>query len=232
MNTHPAAAITIAALFAIALSVPGSALADPGGCGLDGYIVPPGHINLVGFSPTAPDPANAADAAAPGARLTVTVLDLARNPVAGAQVDLRFPSGPSSQARIAAAQPWAGETVVCEPGVVHVYKTTDALGRADFVVVGGGQADPAPSQPAQLWVSVGDCAQFFGAVSIGIYDLNGMQGLAIADLSQWASDYFGMTNPMRSDYDADGTVAIADLSLWASAYFGGRETASAPTYCP
>jgi hypothetical protein len=56
--------------------------------------------------------------------------------------------------------------------------------------------------------------------------------VTLADLGLWGTDYFGGTNPDRSDYNGAGGVTLADLGLWGSTYFAGASGSSGAVLCP
>jgi len=184
----------------------------------------PARINLVGIDAGS----SLADVAAAGALVTVTVRDLAANPIANSSVVLDF-SGVVSDTRIADSQPYAGLTANC--GTYGVSALTDVAGVATFVVVGGG-LNPGGAAHAIGAGKVYADGVLLGPLGVGFYDHDGVGGVAIPDLSRWAADFFGGTNPERSDYDNVGGVAVPDLSLWAATYFAGVSNSSAATYCP
>ena len=181
------------------------------------------RINLVGVDAGSGN----ANGAAAGATFTVTVRDLAANPIANSSVVLDF-SLDLSDTRIADTQPFAGLTTNC--GTHGVSALTDAGGVATFVVVGGGTSVLGAAHANNCKVFADGV--LLGTTHVGYYDQDGVGGVAIPDLSRWAADFFGGTNPERSDYDDAGGVAVPDLSLWSATFFAGLSNQSAATYCP
>lgn len=184
----------------------------------------PARINLVGAN------AGTADSGPLFALVTVTVRDLAANPIANSSVVLDF-NGDISDTRIgdAASQLYPG--VVANCGTHGISSLTDGLGVATFVVMGGGK-NPAGAAHAAGAGKVYADGVLLGSINVGMYDLNGQDGVTLTDLSLWSADYFSSTNPDRANYDQIGGVDLLDLSIWGGAYFGGGSNVSSATYCP
>lgn len=177
----------------------------------------PSLVPLVGHSGAVPDSALG--------RVTVTVRDLANNPVPNAHVVFDF-SG-MTDVRIAADPLDPRLLVNCLTRTVRAI--TGADGVASATIMGsstGGVGSPTGSR-----VKIYADGVLLGAVPVAIYDLDGSGGVAIPDLSIWTADYFSVTNPARSDYDGNGIVSIPDLSRWGAAFFAGGSKASA-VVCP
>jgi hypothetical protein len=184
------------------------------------------RINLAGYAAGATDPLNAADSVSMGTKLTVTVKDLAGNVVAGSNVVLDF-SGCTSDLKIGSTQVYHAETVGCSGATVSNF--TNASGVVTFAVTGGRQFTSAHAFGCAKVYADG---VLLGSIGAGTFDQNDAGGLTLSDLSLWAGDYFGGTNPDRSNYTGSGSVALSDLSAWAGAYFSGRSNTSAATVCP
>ncbi|MCC6349326.1 MAG: hypothetical protein IT347_07005 [Candidatus Eisenbacteria bacterium] len=184
----------------------------------------PARINLVGAN------AGVADAGAQSSLVTITVRDLAANPIANSSVVLDF-TGNVSDTRIgdATSQLYAG--VVANCGTHGVSSLTDALGVATFVVMGGGKSPTGAAHAAGAAKIYAD-GVLLGTLNVGSYDLNGVDGVTLADLALWAADYFGAGNPDRADYNNAGGVDLVDLSTWGATYFAGGSNTSSTTYCP
>lgn len=183
----------------------------------------PGRINLVGVDAGSGN----ANGAAAGATFSVTVRDLAANPIANSSVVIDF-TGDLTDTRVADTQPYAGLTMNC--GTHGVSALTDGSGVATFVVVGGGTSvyGAAHSSGANVYAD----GVLLGTTHVGYYDMDGVGGVAIPDLSRWAADFFGGTNPERADYDDAGGVAVPDLAVWSAVFFAGLSNQSSATYCP
>lgn len=185
----------------------------------------PTRINLVGFDFAS----STADGAAGNATQTVTVRDLANNPIANSSVVLDF-SGCTSDVRLGdgTAQLFPGVSINC--GGHTARALTNGSGVATMVLIGGGNS-------AVLSHAAG-CAKVYadgvllGSIGVGMYDEDGASGVAGADLSLWKFDF--VNHPAtsdRSDYDGAGGVAGADLSLWVGVFVNGKSNTSAATYC-
>lgn len=183
----------------------------------------PGRINLVGVDISA-----APDTAALLAKYSFTVRDLANNPIANSAVVIDF-NGDVSDTRIGDTQPYFGVTANC--GTHGVQALTNASGVVTFVVQGGGKNPTGASHPLLAGKVYAD-GVLLGSVAVGQYDLDGLGGVVLADLSKWAGDYFSNANPERADYDNLGGVTLLDLSVWSGVYFASKSFASAATYCP
>ena len=194
-------------------------------------IVSPGNstvgatrINLVGFNSASSG--DQADSVSTGAKLTVTVRDIANNPIAGVPVVVDF-SGCTSDVKIASTQSYHAEAATCAAATVQGYTTTN--GTVSFVVIGGRSAATAHAAGcAKVYAD----SYLLGSLGVGTYDQNNTGGLTLADLGLWGTDYFGGSNPDRSDYDGNATVSLADLGLWGVAYFGGHSPNSGAVLCP
>ena len=183
------------------------------------------RINLVGRDPGAPG--DQADSTAAFAKVTVTVRDVANNPVPNVSVVLDY-SGCTSDLKFSSTTSYH-HTLLRDCRLYEVEGYTDASGTVQFVVIGARGGD-TPHLPGCMIVFAD--SYLIGRLGVGAYDQNGVNGLTLADLGLWAADYFAATNPDRSDYNGDGVVTLADLSMWAGAYFANHSPASAASYCP
>jgi hypothetical protein len=183
----------------------------------------PARINLVGFDAGS----STADTAPAFALVSVTVRDLANNPIPNSSVIIDF-AGDVSDLRIGDTvdQYYPGVTSNCSSHGVHI--VSDGSGVASLAVIGGGKPGAAHSMGGKVYAD----GVLLGSIAVGMYDEDGAGGVSIADLSIWATDFFGGSNPERSDFDNASGVTIADLSVWASTFFAGGSNASATTYCP
>lgn len=184
------------------------------------------RINLVGFNSAGAG--DQADSTALLSKLTITVRDIANNPVAGVPVVLDF-SGCTGDVKIAQTQSYHAEaTGACATATVQGYTTTN--GTISFVVIGGKSL--AGTHTNTCCKVYADSYQLGSGIGVGTFDMNNAAGLTLADLGAWATDYFGGVNPDRADYNGDASVTLADLGSWASAYFGGNSNSSGAVLCP
>jgi len=236
MSRHLLFAALAAAWLVQGSRIPVASAGTHGLCDLMTHCTVPSHMNLVACPPPGGDPDNSADSLAAGARFTVVVRDIANNPVGGVLVEIEIPSPAHSGVRIGSTQHFRGEVPDCEADFTSITATTNGIGQASFVVIGGGAYGNPTSSGGLVWLCNFDCVYFgmceIGTFTIGVYDLDGGGGVSGADLSKWSSDFFGGTNPPRSDYNGDGRVGGTDLSLWSDVFWRGREPNSPPAYCP
>ena len=70
--------------------------------------------------------------------------------------------------------------------------------------------------------------------TVSAFDLDGVNGVGINDLSVWLTDFGTSGNPAfgRSDFDCSGTVGINDFSVWLTAYGRGDQIQSCAATCP
>jgi hypothetical protein len=183
----------------------------------------PARINLVGFD----GGSLTADTAPTFALVTVTVRDLANNPIPNSSVIIDF-AGDVSDLRIADTvdQYYPGVTTNCSSHGVHI--VSDGVGVATLAVIGGGKTGAAHNLGGKVYAD----GVLLGSIRVGMYDLDGAGGVTLSDLSLWAIDFFGGSNPERADYDNASGVTLSDLSIWAITFFAGGSNASATTYCP
>lgn len=186
----------------------------------------PARVNLVGGDAGS----STADGGPLYALVTVTVRDLAANPIANSSVVLDF-SGMVSDTRIGDTSSQLYPGVVANCGTHGISSLTNVSGVATFVVMGGGKSPVGAAHAIGAGKVYAD-GVLLGSLNVGLYDLNGQDGVTLADLSLWSADYFSSTNPDRANYDQIGGVDLLDLSVWGGAYFGGGSNVSSATYCP
>jgi len=179
----------------------------------------PACITLVGSLAGVPDAA--------AGQFTVTVRDLANNPLNGASVVCDF-SGCLDIA-ICNDQLDANATVNC--GAKTTRKFTDALGHVTFTILGGsnGAGNASTLLNGGKIFANGTLIQ---QPTVAAYDLDGGSGVGANDLSAWLTD-FGTGNPYgRSDYDCSGGIGANDLSFWLTEFGAGTSSASCTVACP
>lgn len=177
----------------------------------------PGHIVLVGLGAAGPDSATG--------HCTVTVRDLANNPVPNSVVIFDF----SSCTDMAPAVDQRDPRLVVTCALRQVSSVTDANGIARFTVLGTATAGP----PSPLWgLKIYADGVLLGSPRLSALERDGAGGLTLNDLSPWTADFFSAADPMRADLNGDGYVSVLDLSVWAGAYFAGSNSVAIGTVCP
>lgn len=182
----------------------------------------PLRINLVGHDISTGQP----DGAQLFSAVTVTVRDLANNPIGNSSVVIDF-SGCVSDTRIGDVQPLAGLTANCSTKGVSAL--TDVAGLVTFTIEGGGTAG-APAHAFAAGKVYAD-GVLLGNINVGLFDLNGVTGVDGLDLSLFGADLFSVGEEDRTDYDNSSVVDGLDLSVFGAALFG-TSNGSAATYCP
>ena len=202
--------LTVAGLFVASASFAG--VPSPGNSSV------PACISLVGSLVGTVDPAGA---------VTITVRDLANNPLNGASVVIDI-SGCTDLA-ICSDQLDAGALVNCAAKTTR--KFTNSLGQVTFTVLGGSNG----SGNATSLMNAGRIyanGVLIGSPTVSAYDLDGSNGVSINDLSAWLSDFGSGTPYGRADYDCSGTVAINDLSAWLTLFGASASQESCAIACP
>lgn len=178
----------------------------------------PACITLVGNTAGIPDASGA---------FSVTVRDLANNPLNGASVVIDL-SGCTDIA-ICDNQLDAGALVNCAAKTTR--KFTDALGVVSFTVLGGSNgANNATTLlgGAKIYAN----GVLIASPTASAFDLDGSSGVGANDLSAWLGDFGSGTPFGRSDYDCSGGIGANDLSIWLVAFGSGASTASCAVACP
>jgi len=167
---------------------------------------------------------NSAGVPDPLSEATVTVRDLANQPVAGASIVIDFSA--CTELRLCSDPHDPGVTVNCAARTVQ--SLTDAAGVARFRVTGWSVATPgSPGSPYHSAKIFAD-GVLLGSPSVQLYDLD-RNGLGAPDLSNWLADFFSGNNAARDDYDCSGSLGPPDLSAWLKAYFAsGSSTNCVP----
>jgi hypothetical protein len=142
----------------------------------------PGCVPVVGSLLGTVDPAGA---------ITITVRDLANNPLNGASVVLDF-SGTADVA-ICSDQLDAGALVNCAAKTTR--KFTNALGQVSFTVIGGSNGSGNASSLMNAGRIYANGVPI-GSPTVSAYDLDGANGVAINDLSAWP-DGLRFGHPVR-----------------------------------
>lgn len=158
---------------------------------------------------------------------TVTVRDLANNPLNGASVVVDL-SG-TTDLKICSDQLDVAALVNCAAKTTR--KFTDALGQVTFIVLGGSNgAGNATTLTGGGRIYANGV--LIASPTVSAYDLDSSSGVGANDLSAWLGD-FGTGSPFgRSDYDCSGGVGANDLSIWLTAFGSGASTTSCTVSCP
>lgn len=181
----------------------------------------PAFIRLVGSTASVPDSA--------GGKFTITVRDVALNPVNGSNVVVDFSGCTPVDIRIASNQLNANYTTNCTAHTVGAY--TDAAGQVAFTLLGNsfGTVSHTGLGCARIYAD----GVLLSSPSVATFDLDGAGGVAIGDLSVWLGDLgaAGGGYRARSDYDGSASVAIGDLSVWLGRLGSGKSTVTGAV-CP
>ena len=180
----------------------------------------PPCISLVGSLAGTADPVGS---------FTVTVRDLANNPLNGASVVVDFSA--ASDIRICSNQLDAGALVNCAAKTTR--KFTNLAGQVTFIVLGGSNGSGNATTllgGARIYAN----GTLIASPTASVFDLDGSNGVGINDLSVWLTDFGTTGNPAfgRSDFDCSGTVGINDLSVWLTEFGLGSSAASCAVSCP
>lgn len=184
---------------------------DPGACLL------PSHITLVGCGAPVPDSAFG--------HFEVALRDRWGGTYPGVMVMVELGANSSLRPAVDQLDPRLG--VHCEHHLVHAF--TDDRGIASFTILGGGST--GPQTPHVDYATISCEYGGLGSVPVAAFDLNGQNGITLADLSPWSSDFFSGLYASRSDYDGSSKLTLLDLSLWAQAYFLSQ-TSAPLVLCP
>ena len=184
------------------------------------YCTVPTRIALVGSRAGVPDGAGS---------FTVVIRDLANNltPDASVVVDLSN----CADLALCSDQLDASATVSC--AAKSVRKFTDASGSATFTVLGRSNGTGNAStllNGARIYAN----GVWLCSPTASAFDLDGVNGVGVNDLSVWLADFGTPDNPPfgRSDFDGDGAVDINDLSLWITTLGAGGSVQGCAASCP
>src|SRR5512144_52854 len=174
----------------------------------------PACISLVGSLAGVPDAA--------AGQFTITVRDLANNPLNGASVVCDF----SACLDIAICDDQLDANALVNCGAKTTRKFTDALGHVTFTVLGGsnGGGNASTLLGGGKIFANGTLIQ---TPTVSAFDLDNAGGVGANDLSAWFGDFGTGNNYGRSDYDCSGSIGANDLSLW----FGEFGTGSSASSC-
>lgn len=152
-------------------------------------------------------------AANPSGTFSVTVRDLANNPIANSTVVLDFVNCGGTDVKAQNGQPHdAGVTQNCAARTIR--KSTDVAGLASFIVVGGGSSSGGPGFPSLSTGCVRVIADgvLLATVTAGAQDQNSAGGLTPADVSAVITDVLSVGYETRADLNCSGDLSPADVS--------------------
>lgn len=204
------------AMFLALLAVAPSALASPPS---NANSSTPACITLVGAAGVVP--------ATSFGTFEVINRDLANNPVVGAAIVIDLSQCPDL--RLCADQLDPDAVVDCVNK--SVTKRTDVNGTVHFTLLGGSNG----SGNAVTLLGGGKIyanGVLIGSPTASAYDLDGVAGVGVNDLSCWLGDFGSGQNWGRSEFDCNGSVGVNDLSVWLAAYGSGTQVASCASTCP
>ena len=209
---RPAALVATALVLSLGAHAALAGVPDPKVCSTI-----PGHINLVGASPSGIDPRG---------EFEIVIKDPACSRLPGSIVVVEFL--PAGDLRLAAGPVDPGAIVDCPTRTIR--RVTDTNGIARFQIVGGSTSG-APSGFAPN-VRIFADGYYLGTIKAGLFDLDGSGGVGGADLAMWIDDFGSSSNPNRSDYDGSDFVGGADLAMWLDVFGASGSTQSGTGYCP
>jgi len=179
--------------------------------------MPPG-LTLVGYAGTTADPLGSA---------TFVIRHLGGAPMSGSVVVIDFSA--CTDARLSADALEPGFLLDCANHAIRGF--TDRNGMITFHIVGSGNGGPPRALPACAAVYADGVA--FGSLAVSDYDLDGMNGVTVSDLSIAYRDGLSGQYRARSDFDFNGEVNALDLGrLYRVMLASGSVTSGAGTCGP
>ena len=180
----------------------------------------PNGILLVGLKNGVPDPLGL---------FTVTVRDLANNPLANISVEVDFANAPDID--IASSQPYSGLTVRCLQHSVSAL--TNVSGVASFIIVGSsaGRLDLGGGGALSGGARVRVGGTLIGSPTAATLDYDGANGVGGADVSAWLCDFASGTPYGRGDFDFNGSIGANDLTTLKNAISAGNSAESGSPTC-
>ena len=172
---------------------------------------------------------DAGGVAAPNGAFTVTVRDLANNPIANSTVVLDFNNcAVPADIRVQNGGQPAGLVQNCAAHTVRL--SSNASGQVTFIVVGGAQnAGNGPGATAACARVIADGVNL-GSVAVAAFDGNGAGGLSPGDIGALVGDLFGSFKS-RSDLDCSGALSPADIGALVSQLFGAYNQPLSGAFC-
>ena len=162
-------------------------------------------------------------------RFQVVARDIGNYPCSGATVTVDLSGCPDIHLCADQLDP----AVVVNCGAKTATSLTAADGTVNFTLLGGSNG----TGNAISLVGAGKIylnGTLIASPTVSAFDLDGVNGVGINDLSVWLTDFGTFGNPAfgRSDFDCSGTVGINDFSVWLTAYGRGDQIQSCGATCP
>ena len=179
----------------------------------------PACISLVGSAAGVPDVLGT---------FSITVRDLANNPLSGASVVIDLSN--CTELAICEDQLDANALVTC--GAKTTRKFTDGLGQVTFIVLGGGNGLAASTLLGGGRVFAN--GTLIGSPTVAAYNLDGQLNVGGSDLALFLGDFASGQNYGRSDFDCSANIGGGDLSFWLAGFSAGGSQSFCPTpnSCP
>ena len=209
-------------VLALLLGVPGLVLAQPCTPPPDhGNSTVPACFSLVGTAGGLPAHAFG--------RFQVVVRDAANNPCSGARVTVDLSGCPDLHLCADQLDP----AVVVNCGAKTATSLSAADGTVNFTLLGGSNGT-GNAVTLLGGARIYQNGSLIAGPTVSAFDLDGVNGVGINDLSVWLTDFGTFGNPAfgRSDFDCSGTVGINDFSVWLTAYGRGDQIQSCGATCP
>jgi hypothetical protein len=196
-------------------------IVSPGNCTVGAT-----RINLVGYNSSGTG--DLADSLEIFSKLTVTVRDIANNPIAGVPVVLDFSACASGDIKIGNFQSFHGQTVGCATATVQNYSTSN--GTVSFVVVGGRSSS---TDHALGCAKVYADSYLLGSLNVGTFDQTNSSGFTLADIAFFWTDVNSGIFHDRTDMDGSGSLVLADIAYaWTANGHASSFNASSAVLCP
>ena len=173
----------------------------------------PACISIVGSAAGVPDVLGT---------FSITVRDLANNPLSGASVVIDLSN--CGDLALCEDQLDANALVTC--GAKTTRKFTDGLGQVTFIVLGGGNGTPASTLLGGGRIFAN--GTLIGSPTVSAYNLDGVLGIGGSDLALFLGDFASGQNFGRSDFDCSANIGGGDLSFW----LGGFSAGGSQSFCP
>ena len=208
-------------ILALLLAMPSLVLAQPCSQIGHGNSTSPACFSLVGAAGGLP--------AHSFGRFQVVARDIGNYPCSGARVTVDLSGCPDLHLCADQLDP----AVVVNCGAKTATSLTAADGTVNFTLLGGSNG----TGNAISLVGAGKIymnGTLIGAPTVSAFDLDGVNGVGINDLSVLLTDFGTVANPAfgRSDFDCSGSVGINDFSVWLTAFGRGDQTQSCGASCP